>query len=134
MIVEVRVLLGCLALSSLLGVACSGDAEPLDGAANGGSSSGGGSAGSSGGSAGTSSAGSVGGGNAGGSGGCAPGGCSGELCGEEGEGLISDCVYREEFECYRSARCERQSSGRCGWTQTDELRQCIAQAGNVRTY
>jgi hypothetical protein len=128
MVAEVRGLLGCLALSLSLGAACSGDTAPAEGAGNGGTSAGSGSAGSGGGA-------SVGGGGGlVGGGGCAPGGCSSELCGEEGEGLISDCAYREEFDCYRSARCERQSSGRCGWTQTDELRQCIEQAGNTRPY
>jgi hypothetical protein len=57
---------------------------------------------------------------------CVPGGCSSELCVEEGEQIASACIYRPELACYRSARCERQASGECGWTQTPALRACLA--------
>lgn len=60
---------------------------------------------------------------------CVRGGCSSELCLSEKEasqGGASVCWYKEEFACYASARCEQQSNGTCGWTQTSELKQCIA--------
>ena len=59
--------------------------------------------------------------------GCVKGGCSGQLCSDASQGpLVSTCEFREEYACYRTARCERQSSGACGWTQTPELMQCLA--------
>ncbi len=59
-------------------------------------------------------------------GGCKVGGCSGQICGEAKEGgLVSTCEWREEYACYGSAVCERQKSGSCGWTETDELRKCL---------
>lgn len=61
--------------------------------------------------------------------GCVIGGCSAEVCTNEGSGnVVSNCIYRPEFACYKAATCEKQASGSCGWTQTDELRQCLAGA------
>ncbi len=60
---------------------------------------------------------------------CVIGGCSAQLCGErkDMEGLVSTCEYRAEYACYnRHSACERQSDGQCGWTQTSELKQCLA--------
>lgn len=39
----------------------------------------------------------------------------------------SICMYSPEFTCYKEStvRCEKQSSGRCDWTQTTELKSCI---------
>jgi len=34
-------------------------------------------------------------------------------------------VWKEEYACYKDARCERQSNGTCGWTQTEELNYCL---------
>lgn len=56
---------------------------------------------------------------------CVVGGCNGELCGKEGDLLASNCFYRAEHACYKSATCEVQASGSCGWTQTKELQECI---------
>lgn len=59
---------------------------------------------------------------------CKTGGCSGEIClNKEDSGPATTCEYRSEFYCYRSARCEKQASGECGWTQTDELNKCLSQ-------
>lgn len=65
--------------------------------------------------------------------GCAIGGCSSQVCGEAGEveDIVTTCEYREEYACYQSARCEKQSSGSCGWTETDEYKQCVANIGTV---
>lgn len=62
------------------------------------------------------------------SGGCVRGGCSGQLCVEQGNDAISTCEWREEYACYRQARCERQEDGRCGYTQTPELAACVKNA------
>lgn len=58
------------------------------------------------------------------SGGCYVGGCSNELCSDR-PNVASTCMYRDEYVCYRKARCERQYYGQCGWTQTPELSQCL---------
>lgn len=59
---------------------------------------------------------------------CVATGCSSTVCVEEGNEVMTTCIYKPEFECYKSATCERQASGECGWTQTDELRACLEQA------
>lgn len=56
---------------------------------------------------------------------CYIGGCSGQLCGDEPD-MMSTCEYKEEYSCYKDARCERQSSGACGWTETQELKICLS--------
>jgi thioredoxin 1 len=58
-------------------------------------------------------------------GGCITGGCSGQLCIEEGDDGVSTCEWREEYTCYKTATCERQDDGQCGWTQTEELTSCL---------
>ena len=50
-------------------------------------------------------------------------GCSREICAEEE--VMSTCQMRSEYVCYKSARCERQSSGQCGWTLTPKLNTCL---------
>lgn len=54
---------------------------------------------------------------------CVISGCSSQLCGEEE--MASTCEYREEYACYKTAKCERQASGTCGWTETAALRACL---------
>lgn len=58
---------------------------------------------------------------------CVRAGCSQQLCVEAGEAsdIVTTCEYRAEYACYNTARCERQVSGACGWTQTAELQQCL---------
>ncbi len=58
---------------------------------------------------------------------CAVGGCSSQLCGEAAdmEGMVTTCEYREEYACYQTAKCERQATGQCGWTETPELAMCL---------
>jgi len=60
--------------------------------------------------------------------GCQIGGCSSQLCVNEGEDVMSTCEWRDAYACYRTARCEKQASGTCGWSRTDELLTCIAAA------
>lgn len=63
---------------------------------------------------------------------CVIGGCSSQLCYDASLGdIMSTCEYREEYACYKSATCERQSTGQCGWTETAELTQCLSSAGET---
>lgn len=55
---------------------------------------------------------------------CYIGGCSSQVCSDE-EGVSSTCEFREEYACYRTAKCERQATGQCGWTETSELSMCL---------
>lgn len=62
---------------------------------------------------------------------CEVGGCSGELCGEPGDDLVSDCSIEAGEECYAAVGvCERNAEGVCGWTPTNELAECLADAEN----
>lgn len=60
--------------------------------------------------------------------GCAVAGCSGQLCvsADEASTIVTTCEYRNEYSCYREASCEPQADGKCGWTQTTALKQCLA--------
>jgi hypothetical protein len=60
---------------------------------------------------------------------CFIGGCSSQLCTDQ-PGAISNCMYRKEYACYKKAKCERQITGECGWTETAELRTCLNQTPN----
>jgi hypothetical protein len=55
---------------------------------------------------------------------CKKTGCSGQICSDQD--VVSTCEFREEYSCYKTATCERQANGACGWTNTTELRQCLA--------
>ena len=54
---------------------------------------------------------------------CRPTGCSKQVCSDTD--IITTCEYRSEYACYKTASCARQSDGKCGWTQTPELKKCI---------
>jgi eight-cysteine-cluster-containing protein len=58
---------------------------------------------------------------------CVRTGCSGHLCADEE--LMSTCEWQEQYGCYKTAACERQADGRCGWTMTPELKGCLERAG-----
>ncbi|MEM7616835.1 MAG: hypothetical protein AAF195_00465 [Pseudomonadota bacterium] len=48
------------------------------------------------------------------------------LCYERGTVPISRGISKPEHECYKSrGECARQNDGKCGWTQTKELQECI---------
>lgn len=61
---------------------------------------------------------------------CMPSGCSGIVCTDQ-TGIVTTCEFQEYYACYKLAVCERQSSGNCGWTETDELTQCLKEKGAV---
>ncbi|OGM23148.1 hypothetical protein A2961_02070 [Candidatus Woesebacteria bacterium RIFCSPLOWO2_01_FULL_39_21] len=65
---------------------------------------------------------------------CVIGGCSQELCVDPGvDPSISICIYRPHWKCYKTAKCERQDNGKCGWTQTPELTNCLQEKSNSST-
>lgn len=59
---------------------------------------------------------------------CRPTGCGSELCADKDSPIFSICLYRPEYVCYKSATCERQMDGECGWTMTPELQSCLDNA------
>lgn len=59
------------------------------------------------------------------SGGCYIGGCSSQVCSDD-PGVVTTCEFRPEYACYKTAKCERQVTGQCGWTETATLKQCLA--------
>ncbi len=59
---------------------------------------------------------------------CYVGGCSSQLCGDASiKDIATTCEWKEEYACYRepNTTCERQVSGTCGWTKTEELNSCL---------
>jgi hypothetical protein len=57
---------------------------------------------------------------------CYVGGCSAQLCTGEPD-AVSNCEYNPRYACYKTAECERQVNGQCGWTSTPELSMCLSQ-------
>jgi hypothetical protein len=60
---------------------------------------------------------------------CTVVGCNDELCVDESQkdNIASICVYKDEYACYKNAKCEKQADGKCSWTQSTELTNCISQ-------
>jgi hypothetical protein len=56
---------------------------------------------------------------------CFVGGCGRSICSDRPD-QVSTCEWKPEYACYQDAVCERQPSGVCGWTMTDELQACLA--------
>lgn len=57
---------------------------------------------------------------------CIKTGCNGEICqGTGDEAVYSICLWKEEYNCYKTAKCEVQSNGKCGWTINSELTNCL---------
>lgn len=58
--------------------------------------------------------------------GCKKAGCSNQLCVSEGEkDVITTCEWQDEYACYQKAKCEKQENGKCGFTQDEELINCL---------
>ena len=57
---------------------------------------------------------------------CIKTGCSSQVCSDRD--VVTTCEFRPEYACYQKAMCERQRNGECGFTQTAELRACLARA------
>jgi hypothetical protein len=66
---------------------------------------------------------------------CYVGGCSGQICSDQ-KNVNSTCEFKPEYACYQKtyAKCERQLSGQCGWTQTPELKACIQNSSSQTVY
>ncbi|MBX4198996.1 hypothetical protein KW800_01830 [Candidatus Parcubacteria bacterium] len=58
------------------------------------------------------------------SGKCYVGGCSSQICSDE-PNAVSTCEYTAAYACYKTAKCERQSTGKCGWTPSTALNMCL---------
>ncbi len=56
---------------------------------------------------------------------CHVAGCSAVVCSDRDD-VVTTCEWRDVYECYQGASCERQSDGACGWTPTEELNACLA--------
>jgi len=56
---------------------------------------------------------------------CFIGGCSLEVCSDRTD-LATPCIWRDGYACFRDATCARQDDGACGWTQSAELKACLA--------
>jgi len=61
---------------------------------------------------------------------CVIAGCSQQLCISKEEqantGGVSTCEYTPAYGCYsRVGRCEKQKTGKCGWTKSYDLQQCL---------
>jgi len=67
-----------------------------------------------------------------GTGGCYVGGCSSQICSTD-PNVVTTCEFKEEYACYNEAKCERQASGQCGWTETPELNICLSAVLNPNT-
>ncbi len=60
---------------------------------------------------------------------CVIAGCNGELCIDREQAKLMGntiCRAKPEYACYKTATCEVQKNGQCGFTMTDELTQCLA--------
>ena len=58
---------------------------------------------------------------------CVVTGCSGQVCADSN--VMTTCEYRSEYACYKSASCERDAAGKCGWAKTATLDACLASGG-----
>lgn len=57
---------------------------------------------------------------------CIVSGCNGEVCqGKDEEPVMTICLYKPEYDCYKKAVCEVQEDGSCGWTETKEYQECL---------
>ena len=62
---------------------------------------------------------------------CMVAGCSSELCidgNDVSSPRVSMCIWSNKYACYQTAKCEVQSTGKCGWTATSELNACLLSA------
>ena len=66
---------------------------------------------------------------------CIKSGCSGQLCvAASNSDIISTCEWRDQYACYQTAECKLQSDGQCGFTQTDELNNCLQQKSSLNKF
>lgn len=58
---------------------------------------------------------------------CIKTGCSGQIC--AAEPTVSTCEWLPWYACFKTATCEVQDTGECGFTMTPELKACLAANG-----
>ncbi len=61
---------------------------------------------------------------------CVRSGCSGQLCIEKSqlsEKGFSTCEWKDVYQCYQLATCEKQSTGQCAFTENTEFKKCLKQ-------
>ena len=64
---------------------------------------------------------------------CKRAGCSGELCvAANSDQVMTVCEWQPHFACYDDAECTLQEDGRCGWTDTEQLRNCLERSSQTR--
>lgn len=57
---------------------------------------------------------------------CVIAGCSSQVCvHKDRSDIITTCEYLPEYACYRTAACEPQADGVCGWTLDNDLKMCL---------
>ncbi len=56
---------------------------------------------------------------------CQVAGCSSQVCANT-PNVITTCEARPEYLCYQRENCEIQAQGHCGWTETPQYLQCLA--------
>ncbi len=62
---------------------------------------------------------------------CVAAGCSSQLCvSSDNADMMTTCEFLPQYACYRTALCEVQQTGECGWTETKELQQCLQDPTN----
>lgn len=61
---------------------------------------------------------------------CRDAGCSkGQLCTDRAD-VASTCEYSPRYACFAAAGCERQTTGACGFNQTQTLTDCLARVAD----
>ena len=55
---------------------------------------------------------------------CMKTGCGGTICASEE--MMSTCEFKPEYACYKTATCEWQANGGCGWRESPDLTACLA--------
>lgn len=54
---------------------------------------------------------------------CVVTGCSGQICADSAR--FTTCEFRPEYACYKTAICERDAAGACGFRKTAALTKCL---------
>jgi len=57
---------------------------------------------------------------------CVKTGCSGTVCAAAESDVMTTCEMKPEYQCYEDKECKVQADGKCGWTMTDGLKDCLA--------
>jgi eight-cysteine-cluster-containing protein len=54
---------------------------------------------------------------------CMSSGCSGEIC--AAQPMISVCLWKPEFACYKLTECAANADGTCAWQENEEFLDCM---------